>query len=88
MPSASRSRSRPSPIAHDGSVGRVHASGVCRSDWHGWMGHDPSIALPHVPGHELAGVVVATGAEVRGFREGDRVTAPFCLGCGACGGSW
>src|ERR1700749_2371288 len=49
------------------------------------MGHDPSIALPHVPGHELAGVVVATGAEVRGVYEGDRVTAPFCLGCGVCG---
>ena len=39
----------------DGAVVAVRATGVCRSDWHGWMGHDPSIVLPHVPGHELAG---------------------------------
>jgi len=40
-----------------GVVVRVDATGVCRSDWHAWMGHDP-VALPHVPGHELAGVVL------------------------------
>jgi len=62
----------------------VRASGVCRSDWHGWMGHDPAISLPHVPGHELAGVVAAKGPEVRGFEVGDRVTVPFCCGCGRC----
>ena len=44
--------------APDGVVVEVGATGVCRSDWHGWMGHDPSIALPHVPGHELCGSVV------------------------------
>src|SRR4051812_19622872 len=73
----------PAP-APDGAVVEVRASGVCRSDWHGWMGHDPTIALPHVPGHELAGVVVAVGPEVRGFAVGDRVTVPFCCGCGSC----
>jgi alcohol dehydrogenase len=62
----------------------VRATGVCRSDWHGWMGHDPAIALPHVPGHELAGEVAAVGPEVRGFAVGDRVTVPFCCGCGTC----
>jgi alcohol dehydrogenase len=73
----------PAP-APDGVVVEVCATGVCRSDWHAWMGHDPSIALPHVPGHELAGVVVAAGPEVRGFAAGDRVTVPFCCGCGSC----
>ena len=73
----------PSPPA-DGVVVAVRATGVCRSDWHGWMGHDDSIALPHVPGHEFAGVVAAVGPEVRSVRPGDRVTAPFCCGCGAC----
>ena len=44
---------------------RVEATGLCRSDWHGWMGHDPDISrFPHVPGHELAGVVEAVGADV------------------------
>jgi alcohol dehydrogenase len=71
-------------VPEDGAVVAVRATGVCRSDWHGWMGHDPAIALPHVPGHELAGVVAAVGPEVRGFAVGDRVTLPFCCGCGTC----
>jgi alcohol dehydrogenase len=73
----------PSPPA-DGVVVAVRATGVCRSDWHGWMGHDPAISLPHVPGHELAGEVASVGPEVRGFAVGDRVTVPFCCGCGTC----
>ena len=69
----------------DGVVVQVKASGVCRSDWHGWMGHDPSIRLPYVPGHELAGVVCAVGPQVVKWKVGDRVTVPFVLGCGVCG---
>jgi alcohol dehydrogenase len=68
----------------DGVVLEVGATGICRSDWHAWMGHDPDVAPPHVPGHELAGTVVALGPEVRGVHEGERVTVPFCLGCGRC----
>lgn len=75
----------PDPVpAPDGVVVRVGASGLCRSDWHGWMGHDPDIRLPHVPGHELAGEVVAVGRDVRRHRPGDRVTVPFVCGCGSC----
>src|SRR3954449_3081944 len=70
--------------APDGVVVEVRATGVCRSDWHGWMGHDPTIALPHVGGHELCGVVAEMGPEVHAFAVGDRVTVPFCCGCGAC----
>jgi alcohol dehydrogenase len=73
----------PSPSA-DGAVIAVKACGICRSDWHGWMGNDPDIELPHVPGHELAGVVEAVGANVKSFRPGDRVTVPFVCGCGSC----
>jgi alcohol dehydrogenase len=68
----------------DGVVVAVQATGVCRSDWHGWMGHDPAISLPHVSGHELAGVVAAVGPEASRFDLGDRVTVPFCCGCGRC----
>jgi alcohol dehydrogenase len=67
-----------------GVVLRVTASGLCRSDWHGWQGHDPDIRLPHVPGHELAGEIVAAGSEVRRHRVGERVTLPFVCGCGEC----
>ena len=73
----------PTPEAH-GVVVKVMATGVCRSDWHGWVGHDPDICLPHVPGHELAGIVEAVGKDVRCWKVGDRVTVPFVGGCGAC----
>ena len=75
----------PDPAPGDqGVVIRVEATGICRSDWHGWMGHDPDIRLPHVPGHELAGVVEAVGKNIRRWRPGDRVTLPFVCGCGTC----
>ncbi|MCB8837250.1 zinc-dependent alcohol dehydrogenase family protein [Aurantimonas sp. VKM B-3413] len=67
-----------------GCVIKVEATGVCRSDWHGWMGHDADIVLPHVPGHELAGVIAAVGGHVRRWKVGDRVTVPFVGGCGSC----
>ena len=68
----------------DGVVLKVMASGVCRSDWHGWQGNDPDIELPHVPGHELAGIVEAVGDRVTQWSVGDRVTVPFVGGCGHC----
>ena len=68
----------------DGVVVRTEANGICRSDWHGWVGHDPDIELPHVPGHELAGVIEAVGPNVTRFQVGDRVTVPFAVGCGTC----
>ena len=73
----------PTPPEH-GVVVRVKATGLCRSDWHGWMGHEPDIALPHVPGHEFAGVVAEVGGSATECRVGDRVTAPFVCGCGRC----
>jgi alcohol dehydrogenase len=68
----------------DGVVLRVAATGVCRSDWHAWQGHDDSVRLPHVPGHELAGEVVEAGPLVAGWRTGDLVTVPFVCACGVC----
>lgn len=70
--------------SRDGVVVKVEATGLCRSDWHGWMGHDPDIRLPHVPGHELAGTVASVGSGVTRWKEGDRVTVPFVGGCGRC----
>ena len=78
-------RSVADPAVPDGGVVvRVGATGVCRSDWHGWQGHDPDVRLPHVPGHELAGTVEAVGAGVQRWRAGDRVTVPFVCACGRC----
>ena len=75
----------PDPVPPaDGVVVRVGATGVCRSDWHGWQGHDPDVRLPHVPGHELAGTVEQVGPLVTAWRAGDRVTVPFVCACGRC----
>ena len=73
----------PTPPEH-GVVLRVKATGLCRSDWHGWMGHDPDITLPHVPGHEIAGIIEEVGKNVGRWKIGDRVTLPFVCGCGVC----
>ena len=71
----------PSP---DGVVIAVEATGLCRSDWHGWVGHDSDIRLPHVPGHEFAGTIAAVGSRVGRFQVGERVTVPFVAACGQC----
>lgn len=77
-------REVPEPEAPaDGVVVTVMATGLCRSDWHSWAGHDTN-DFPHVPGHELAGVVTEVGSEVRRWAPGDRVTVPFVCGCGSC----
>jgi len=67
----------------DGVVIEVRATGVCRSDWHAWQGHDP-VELPHVPGHEFAGTIAEVGPQVTLRRIGERVTVPFVCGCGRC----
>ena len=73
----------PHPTDH-GVVIKVEATGLCRSDWHAYMGHDSDIVLPHVPGHEFAGVISSVGSSVSKFAVGDRVTVPFVCGCGKC----
>ncbi|MGY0490306.1 zinc-binding dehydrogenase [Streptomyces sp. WG-D5] len=71
-------------VPPDGAVIRVAASGLCRSDRHAWSGHDDTVSVPQIPGHEFVGRVEAVGASVRNWSVGDRVTAPFVNGCGTC----
>lgn len=73
----------PRPVA-GGVVVQVKSTGLCRSDWHGWQGHDKDVRVPHVPGHEFSGEVVAVGEGVSRLSVGDRVTVPFVSGCGGC----
>jgi alcohol dehydrogenase len=73
--------------AADSILLQVQAAGVCRSDWHGWKGHDGDViahGLPFIPGHEISGIVVSVGANVKTLNTGDRVAVPFILSCGAC----
>ena len=78
-------RDLPTPSAPPGGVVLdVEVTGLCRSDHHAFAGHDDSVTLPHVPGHELVGRVAALGEGVRTVQVGDRVTTPFVEGCGRC----
>lgn len=78
-------RDLPTPDVPPGAVLiDVAATGLCRSDWHAWSGHDDDVVLPHVPGHEFAGVVTELGEGVENWQVGDRVTSPFVEGCGQC----
>jgi propanol-preferring alcohol dehydrogenase len=67
----------PAPLAGAGEVLlRVRACAVCRTDLHVVDGELPDPKLPLVPGHEIVGTVVETGAAVDRFRIGDRVGVP------------
>ena len=67
----------------DGVVLKVLACGICRSDWHGWVGEHPKVRPGDIPGHEYCGEVVEAGPLAH-WRVGDRVIAPFILSCGDC----
>ena len=63
---------------------RVEACGICGSDVHGYDGSSGRRIPPIVMGHEAAGTVMATDANVRGYSKGDRVTFDSTVYCGEC----
>jgi len=71
-------------IGPDDVLIRVRACGICGSDVHGFDGSTGRRIPPLVMGHEAAGEVAATGAEVRDLRPGDRVTFDSTIYCGQC----
>jgi D-arabinose 1-dehydrogenase-like Zn-dependent alcohol dehydrogenase len=62
---------------------RAKACGICGTDVHIWEG-DFFPTFPLIPGHELAGEVVRTGAEVQGLAPGDRVMVDPTVTCEQC----
>jgi len=67
----------------DGVVLKVEACGVCRSDWHGWVGEHPKVKPGQIGGHEYCGEVIEAGPRAK-HKVGDMVVAPFILACGSC----
>ena len=67
----------------DGVVLKVIACGVCRSDWHGWVGEHPRVKPGQIGGHEYCGEVVEAGPQAT-YAVGDKLIAPFILSCGTC----
>ncbi|WP_068113905.1 alcohol dehydrogenase catalytic domain-containing protein [Tropicimonas marinistellae] len=75
----------PEPVAGPGEVlVNVRASGICHTDHDILIGNYGRDAFPVVPGHEFSGVVLAVGAGVTGFSEGDRVVIDPNLACETC----
>lgn len=66
----------------------VRFVGLCGSDLNTYRGANPLAALPRIPGHEIGGVIAATGAEVPAeFVRGKAgIVIPYttCGRCSAC----
>lgn len=70
------------PVADEVQI-RMHAAGMCHSDYHITTGATP-IGLPALGGHEGAGVITKVGKNVTGLAEGDHVILAFIPACGQC----
>ncbi len=70
------------PVADEVQI-RMHAAGMCHSDYHITTGATP-IGLPALGGHEGAGVITKVGKNVTGLAEGDHVILAFIPACGEC----
>ena len=62
----------------------VRLTAVCGSDLHVYRGRERGLDPGTVMGHEMVGEVIEVGSDVRRFRPGDRIAAPFTTSCGAC----
>lgn len=80
---------RADPVPGPGEVVvQVHASAICRSDMSLYRGApivgSTGTTRKVIPGHEVAGEVVARGEHVSGLEAGQRVTCYLAIGCGSC----
>ncbi len=76
----------PEPTIEVGTdvIVKVEKAGLCGSDLHPYLGREP-VRFGVIPGHEVVGTVVASGADVERFAVGRRVIVPFTTSCGTCG---
>jgi L-iditol 2-dehydrogenase len=64
----------------------VSAASICGTDlriWHGGHRKYPSGTL-RIPGHEVTGEIASVGANIQGFKVGQRVFVAPNMGCGHC----
>ena len=68
----------------DDVIVAVDSCGVCGTDLHIMAGDYPAATLPVIPGHEMAGTIVSTGAQVPKAMEGRFVAVDPVVACGYC----
>ena len=66
---------------------KVHCAAICGTDihimeWDGWS--QKRIVPPIIPGHEIAGDIVAVGKNVKDRKVGERVSCETHIPCGNC----
>jgi len=74
----------PAPPLTGEAVVRVHAVGICGTDYGGYVGKMPFFSYPRIPGHELGVEVVAVGPGVVNVKPGDRCCVEPYINCQAC----
>lgn len=77
---------KPKPVIEEptDAIVRVTLGSICTSDLHIKHGSVPRAVPGITVGHEMVGVVEAVGSEVKGIKEGDRVTVNVETFCGEC----
>lgn len=64
---------------------RLQYVGFCGSDLNTYLGRNPMVKLPVIPGHEVGAVIEAVGSEVpEGLKPGMVVTVNPYTNCGKC----
>ena len=71
-------------LSDDDVLIKIKMIGICGSDIHVYHGTHPFTKYPVTQGHEVSGVVVAVGKNVKSVKEGDRVTIEPQVRCGKC----
>lgn len=71
-------------IAPDEVLVETRATGVCAGDLYIYQGKNPYATYPLVAGHEVSGVIVEVGTEVKGLASGTSVVVEPFIGCGRC----
>ncbi|WP_220720370.1 zinc-binding alcohol dehydrogenase family protein [Agarivorans litoreus] len=76
-------REKPS-FAENEVLLKVKAVGICGTDIHAFAGRQPFFSYPRVLGHEISGVVEATGSACSTAKVGERFSVIPCIPCGEC----